>query len=221
MIFAGELRRAIDRCFIHNEVPDIVLSLKAESGQTKSWAEKTLKTICARSPTSLYVTLRLMRLGRCWSIKQTFEWEHQIAGKFMRHPDFTEGVSALLIKKPAVKPTWQPASLDEVRPEHNIADDFFQKPTANLINTLNQDDYKVQPYVQYSLPSEKDVETLVRAGGKSQKAIVDYFVELRRGKQGIRQVVQEIVDRKTRVEGGTVCWIHNESVLRERLPCSI
>jgi 3-hydroxyisobutyryl-CoA hydrolase len=89
MLFAGELRRAIGRCFAHNEVPDIVLSLKAESDQTKSWAEKILKKIYERSPTSLYVTLRQMRLGRCWSIKQTFEWEHQIAGKFMRHPDFT------------------------------------------------------------------------------------------------------------------------------------
>jgi 3-hydroxyisobutyryl-CoA hydrolase len=42
-----------------------------------------------------------MRLGKSWSISETFQREYQMAAKFMRHPDFTEGVSALLIQKPA------------------------------------------------------------------------------------------------------------------------
>lgn len=48
------------------------------------------------------------------NIAQTFQNEHNIASKFMEHPDFVEGVSAHLIRKPAQTPEWSKTTFDQV-----------------------------------------------------------------------------------------------------------
>jgi len=145
----GELRNAIDRCFGKTSVPEIIAALKAEQGETKQWAEKTLATLHQRSPTAVYVTLRQMQLGKEWTISETFQREHQIASKFMAHPDFTEGVHALLIRKDG-KPAWKPASLEDVKPQDNIADPFFLVEGAQRLALLSQVDYKEYPHERLS-----------------------------------------------------------------------
>jgi 3-hydroxyisobutyryl-CoA hydrolase len=211
---AGPLREAIDRCFSHNTVAEIISALKGETGETKEWAEQTLKTLHQRSPTSVHVALRQMRLGSAWSIRETFQREHQMAAKFMRHPDFTEGVSALLIRKPAPgeakqPPKWQPATLEDIKEEDNVAEPFFEVEGQRL-KLLSDDDYSVYPHARFSLPTEGEVERLVRQGEKSPKGVVDYFVAMRNGKQGVKEVVQEIVDRRTRNEDGKAVWIERK-----------
>lgn len=206
ILLSGELRTAIDRCFTKNNVTAIIAALKAEEGATKEWAEKTLATMSQRSPTSVHVTLRQMRLGRNWSIAETFQREHQLAAKFMRHPDFTEGVHALLIRKDG-KPRWQPPSLDAIKPEDNIADPFFQMEGKERLRLLNDIDYDQYPHERFGIPKESEVQALVNMGGQSQKGLVDHFVKQRRGKQGVKEVVQEIVKRKTKKEDGNLVWI--------------
>lgn len=208
--YAGTLRKAIDRCFSLNSVPEILAALEAETGDTKAWAEKTIDVLHQRSPTSVYVTLRQMRLGKDWTIKETFQREHLMAEKFMRHPDFVEGVSARLIHKPARKPEWQPASLESITAEDNIADSFFETEGSKRLGLLSDRDYKTYPW-QYGSPSEKMVEDFVREGGKTPRGIVNYFVDLRKGKQGVKEVVQEIVDRKVKKDDdGKAVWIEVE-----------
>jgi 3-hydroxyisobutyryl-CoA hydrolase len=206
MLISGELRNAIDRCFSKNSVPEIIAALEAEEGETKEWAENTLATLHKRSPTSVYVTLRQMRLGRNWSIAETFQREHQIAAKFMRHPDFTEGVHALLIRKDG-KPQWQPASLEAVKPGDNIADPFFKVEGSQRLRLLNNEDFREYPSRRFGMPQEDDVRRLISQGPWSQKGVVDYFVRQRHGKQGVKEVVQEIVKRKTKKEAGHLLWI--------------
>lgn len=206
------LREAIDRCFSLNSVPEILSALRAESGETKEWAEQTLKTLHERSPTSVYVALRQMRLGRTWSISETFRREHQMAAKFMKHPDFTEGVSALLIRKPAdgqprTPPKWQTAPLEDIKPEDNIVDPFFEVDGRQRLNLLSTVDYSRYPHAKFSLPTETEVEQFVRKGEKSPRGVVNYFVELRNGKQGVKEVVEEILRRKTVTEAGKAVWI--------------
>jgi 3-hydroxyisobutyryl-CoA hydrolase len=152
-----------------------------------------------------------MRLGSGWSISETFQREHQMASKFMKHPDFTEGVSALLIRKPAPgepkqPPKWQPATLEDIKPEDNIADQFFEVEGQRL-KLLSNGDYTVYPHAKFSLPTEAAVEQLVRRGEKSPRAVVDYFVAMTSGKQGVKEVVKEIVDRKTKKEDGMAVWV--------------
>lgn len=206
MLIGGEMRNAIDRCFGKNNVAEIITALEAEEGETKEWADKTLATLHQRSPTSVYVTLRQMRLGQNWSIAETFQREHQIAAKFMAHPDFTEGVHALLIRKDG-KPNWQPASLEDIKPEDNIADHFFEVEGENRLRLLNDIDYKEYPHQQFSIPREVDVERVVRQGEMSRKAVVNFFIQQRRGKQGISKVVWEILERKTKIEDDKLVWI--------------
>ncbi|KUJ22011.1 ClpP/crotonase [Mollisia scopiformis] len=200
MLIQGAMRQAIDRCFGKTNVPEIIEALKVEEGETKEWAEKTLATLHKRSPTSVYVTLRQMQLGREWSISQTFQREYSIAGKFMRHPDFTEGVHALLIRKDG-KPAWQPASLEDIKPEDNIADPFFEiEPGAENLQLLSTDDYKHYPFARFNVPTEKQIENVVKGGVLSRKDIVKRFVDARKGKQGVKEVVEEVVNRKTQVD---------------------
>ena len=206
MLLSGELRNAIDRCFTKDSVPAIIAALKAEEGGMKAWAEKTLSTLRQRSPTSVYVTLRQMRLGRSWSISETFQREHQIAAKFMRHPDFTEGVHALLIRKDG-KPQWQPASLEDLKPEDNIVDSFFEVEGGQRLPLLSKQDFTVYPHQQFGIPQESYIEKAVKEGKKNQNAIVDQIVRERQGKQGVKEVVWEILQRKTRNENGKAVWI--------------
>lgn len=217
ILLGGELRKAIDRCFSKDTVDEIILALKGEpEGPTKQWADKTLATLHARSPTSVHVALKQMQRSKQqkWSIADTFKREHQIAAKFMRHPDFVEGVSALLIRKgDDKKPVWQPASLEDIHEEDGIAEPFFQiSPEVEQLRLLTDKDYEEYPWGQFGLPREEEVERVVKAKNYTANQVCNTFVAQRNGKQGVREVVAEIVARNTRLNQdashkGVVEWI--------------
>ncbi|KAK3936145.1 ClpP/crotonase-like domain-containing protein [Diplogelasinospora grovesii] len=199
MLLSGQLRKAIDRCFRHDSVSDILSALKAEEGATKQWAEETIHTLHQRSPTSVHVALRQMRIGGRWSIAETFIREHQIAAKFMAHPDFVEGVTALLGKEKR-KPRWQPATLEDISDKDNVAEPFFKiSEEPKKLQLLNNEDYAEYPYREFGLPTEKDVEDQVMLGTMTRGQILRHFMDKTRSKQGVKEVVQEILDRKTTV----------------------
>jgi len=208
MLLAGESREAIDRCFGLKSVPEILEALQAETGSTQEWAQKTLKTLHKRSPTSVYVTLRQMQLSKNWTIEETFQREHQIAAKFMKHPDFVEGVSALLLRKPREAPKWQPASLEDITPENDVTEDFFRPDeTLGKLDLLTQGNFIQYPHSQFGLPHEDQVQAVVRNGELSANSVVKLFVQLTKGKPGVKEVVQEILSRKTRSENGQLVWL--------------
>lgn len=209
IFFQGELRNAIDRCFCYSRVEDIIAALKAEEGPTKEWAEKTLHTLHQRSPTSVHVALKQMQVGKQWTIAETFKREYQMAAKFMQHNDFTEGVTALLIHK-TNKPKWQPATLEDVNPEEDIAEPFFEV-SSDLpeLKLLNERDYREYPHTEFALPSEREVESLVMEGTMNRREVVRALIAKKQGKLGVREVVDEILDRKTTVnENGKVVWTY-------------
>jgi 3-hydroxyisobutyryl-CoA hydrolase len=216
MLIQGKLRNAIDECFGKKSIPEILAALeevaKGQDAALKKWANNTLETLRQRSPTSVYVTLRQMQLGRNWSISETFQREHQIAGKFMRHPDFTEGVHALLIRKDG-KPEWKPASLNDVKPGDNIADPFFEVEGAERLQLLSKADYTDYPHQRFGIPRENEIENLVRKGGKTSKEVVDHFVKERKGKQGVKEVVAEVMSRKSKGQDGKAVWIDAASMV--------
>lgn len=217
-----ELRKAIDRCFSKDTVTEILEALKSEpEGPAKDWANKTLATLHARSPTSVHVTLKQMQTAKSkgWSIADTFKREHQIAAKFMRHPDFVEGVDAQLIRKDK-KPVWQPASLEDISEQDRIADPFFEISTnTEPLQLLTDADYSEYPYRKYGLPTEREVWQVMRLKpGYTRDQVIKVFVAQRSGKQGIREVVGEIVDRNTRprpkaTSVGVLEWIGQDFTL--------
>lgn len=203
--FTDASRKAIDQCFSHSDIQKILDSLRKLDTE---WGQKTLKTIAQRSPTSLKVTLRQMQLGKNWSISEAFEREYNIAGHFMAHHDFVEGVTARLIKKPATDPTWQPATLEEVTQAH--VDAFFRNPTGErklqLLTSGPSSNYTRYPHAWCGLPTEADVEEKVKQGGKSRSQILTAFMEAKSGKMGTREKVREILARKTVEEDGVATW---------------
>ena len=206
MLMAGSLRTAIDRCFSPNTVEGIFEALQNET-EHKEWAEKTLETLSSRSPTSLKVTLRQMRLGKKWGISETFQREHEISANFMRHPDFVEGVKARLMSKPPRQAEWKPATLAEVTNE--AVESFFQIPEGeSRLALLSEGDYDAYPHAHFALPSETEIEQVVRQGHPSRRPVVDAFLEKYSHREGVRRKVVEVLARKTTTESGEgLKWI--------------
>ncbi|KAI9840750.1 MAG: hypothetical protein M1837_001324 [Sclerophora amabilis] len=236
---SGSLRASIDSCFSHTNITDIIRDLESEAATTdpngngnSDWARKTLSTISERSPTSVRVALRALRLGRRWSIGETFQREHAIAARFMAHPDFVEGVSARLIRKPAQTPQWQPPTLQAT--DDAMIDRFFDHEGLPRLRLLNEGagsgasrrgggggggqqgsgaqqsgDWQEYPHwgvgrigEGIGLPREGEVEQLVKEGSRTREEVLDWFEARKDGAQGIRKKVGEVLWRKTRVDQG-------------------
>jgi len=212
----GALREAVDRSFKYDSIEEILnaVTKEAESPDPRiaEWAQATLKTIAMRSPTSLKVTLKQLRLGKHWNISETFIREHQMATRFMAHPDFTEGVSARLISKPPTKPNWKPATLDEV--SASDVSEFFTLPEGYEQLALIQSqegalnpNYTEYPHVAFALPRESDIEAVVRQHGeKGSKAVLDEMLRKWNNKLGLREKVQDVLARKTVSAGNGIVW---------------
>ncbi|HEX8046851.1 enoyl-CoA hydratase/isomerase family protein [Rhizobium sp.] len=104
-------RDTIDRAFAHDTVEDILQALAQESGD---FAAEAAQAIATRSPTSLKLTLRLLRAGRTSaSLAECLNRELGACLGILYNPDFYEGVRAAVIDKDR-NPKWSPASLAEV-----------------------------------------------------------------------------------------------------------
>lgn len=113
---AGESRLAanrdmIDRAFAGDTVEDILQALVGETGE---FVTETAGVIASRSPTSLKLTLRLLRTGRASAnLAECLNRELGACLGILYNPDFYEGVRAAVIDKDR-NPKWSPASLAEV-----------------------------------------------------------------------------------------------------------
>ncbi|KAG9713398.1 hypothetical protein KCU75_g24472, partial [Aureobasidium melanogenum] len=165
--------------------------------EVQKWAAKTRETIAQRSPTSIKVTLSQLRRGAQWNIAQTFQNEHNIASKFMEHPDFVEGVSARLIRKPAEKPQWSKTTFDEVS-ESEVNSFFANELKLELPNTGDDSSYTDYPHAWTGLPREAEIEAFVKSNPRyDAEGVVNYFLRTKRGKMGVREKVEEVLNRRT------------------------
>ncbi|KAG5947004.1 hypothetical protein E4U59_002397 [Claviceps monticola] len=184
--------------------------------KTQKWTEKTLSTLQQRSPTAVHVALRQMRLGGDWDIAETFKREHQIASKFMQHPDFTEGVTALLVHKTA--PKWKFESLDGVPASENITQPFFEYNEENQLQLFTDRTFSEYPHHSYGVPTEKEVQAVVKENSFTRRKILKTIVASRNGRQGVAEVVNEILRRKTVVnEEGKARWVDDDKSPISRL----
>ena len=197
---SGELRKTIDRVF-HREKPSVqsildelasVASSEQSSEEVRTWAKKTIKTLHTRSPIAVAVTFEQMRVGRSWSISQTFQTEHEIASNFMAHHDFTEGVDARLIRRSEKRPDWKPEKLEKVKTSDVSA--FFQRRAGQpRLSLLSDVDYNSYPHQWIGLPTEQEI--LSEASGKGEKDVVAALLERHGNKQGIKEKVAEVLER--------------------------
>ena len=106
-------RAAIDRCFAKDSVLGIIAALEAERTE---WAAAQVKILRRMSPTSLCVSLELLRRGASLDLRGCLDEELHLTGTVVHdHPDFREGVRSVLVDKDGA-PNWTPPTLEEVDP---------------------------------------------------------------------------------------------------------
>jgi enoyl-CoA hydratase/carnithine racemase len=104
-------RAAMDRCFGQDSVLGIIAALEAEGTE---WAAAQVKILRRMSPTSLSVSLELLRRGAAMNLRQCLDEELKLTRTVVHdHPDFREGVRSVLVDKDGT-PNWMPASLEAV-----------------------------------------------------------------------------------------------------------
>ncbi|KAJ3876567.1 3-hydroxyisobutyryl-coenzyme A hydrolase [Lentinula edodes] len=227
----GPVRAALDFAFSHNKVESIVEDLNALSGHRdpliSHWASKTLESLRLRSPTSLKVALRAIRLGKTQSLIEALEMEYKIAAAFCNgaSPDFETGVNFVLVEKIKTgRPNWSPATLEEVSDE--IVDRFFHEKSPYL-ESVPEFKHPFAPgesreYVEYALPTETAIKDMVTGEhpnggdtGITLNELVSSFENITDSKMGVREKIQEVAARRCELidnaDGNRVWlkWIHN------------
>ena len=105
-------RTDIDACFSAPTVAAITERLEANAAD---WAQAALKALRTVSPSALHWTLRALRDGGDQTLRQALDFEFALTKTTMAHPDFAEGVRAMVVDKDR-KPNWQPAHIKDVNP---------------------------------------------------------------------------------------------------------
>ena len=121
-----EISLFCNKIFKADTVEKIIENLTEENSDL---SKKILSTIEQKSPTSLKVALRSLRLGKNISFEDCMQMEFRMVNKVMNDHDFYEGVRALIIDKDN-KPSWKPSSISEV--EENFVDKFFSSLDDDL-----------------------------------------------------------------------------------------
>jgi enoyl-CoA hydratase len=119
-------RVAINRLFAADRIEDILAALDAEAADAKAdaaFARQAAALIRTKSPTSLKIALRQMRLGQSLDFNECMRTEFRIVSRIMRGHDIYEGIRAVIVDKDQ-SPRWRPASLTEV--SASTVKDYFE-----------------------------------------------------------------------------------------------
>lgn len=119
----------INRAFRFDTVEDILAELAKSD---TAFAQETMATIEQKSPTSLKVTLRLIRLARqSKNVKACLERDYIVCQTFLKNHDLYEGVRAAIIDKDR-HPRWQPKTLKDV--DAATVEAYFQASQSRLFD---------------------------------------------------------------------------------------
>ncbi len=121
-------RDAIDRCFAGATIEAILAALEAEGTE---WAEATRAMLATKSPTSLKVTVRQLRVGAALDFAAAMRLEYRLCQRFCAGHDFAEGIRSVVIDKDNA-PQWRPANLADVS-EADVDAHFQPPPDGDLV----------------------------------------------------------------------------------------
>jgi enoyl-CoA hydratase len=106
---AGNLGK-IDRYFAPDRLEDIIDALDEGAAEGDEWAAKEAATIRVKSPMACKVSLKLLQESPYQlHFVDEMRMEYGIMVRLIHHPDFKEGVRALLIDKDNA-PNWRPSN---------------------------------------------------------------------------------------------------------------
>lgn len=101
----------IDQIFGADTLEEILAGLKAAGTE---WASEQLKVLATKSPQTMKVALRQLRLGgKMESFAENMTMEYRIGARVVQRHDFIEGVRAVIVDKDNA-PRWNPATPEGV-----------------------------------------------------------------------------------------------------------
>jgi enoyl-CoA hydratase len=111
-----DARRAlIDDAFGAPDVATLLARLDKAAGEGDAFAAETTSGLRKKSPTSVAIGLRQMRIGAMLSIEDALTVEFRIVSRICRMHDFYEGVRATIIDKDQT-PRWSPSNFADLDP---------------------------------------------------------------------------------------------------------
>jgi enoyl-CoA hydratase len=117
-----ENRARIDRLFAHDSVENIFAALEADGSD---WSRTQLATLQTKSPQTMKVALRQLRIGGGLSrFADNMRMEYRIGARVVMRHDFREGVRAVIVDKDNA-PCWCPDTLAGVT--EAMLDEIFAK----------------------------------------------------------------------------------------------
>lgn len=110
----------IARLFAGDSVEAIVANLEAAASD---WARDQLAVLATKSPQTLKVAFRQLRLGGAMTrFADNMAMEYRIGARVVRRHDFLEGVRAVIVEKDN-SPKWDPPTLENV--DEALLDSIF------------------------------------------------------------------------------------------------
>lgn len=98
------------------------------------WLQRAASGLIKGCPTTAYIVYEQLRRGKKLSLEAVFQMELIVSLQCSKHPDFPEGVRALLVDKDGA-PQWQHGSIDEVPADWVEA--HFTAPWGDAENPLS------------------------------------------------------------------------------------
>jgi enoyl-CoA hydratase len=108
-------RTTIAACFGAPDLAAIRAALGKAAAGGDAFADKALRTLAVKSPTSIAIAFEQMRRGAGLDFSEAMRTEFRIVSRIARSDEFYEGVRAVVIDKDNA-PRWLPATLDEIEP---------------------------------------------------------------------------------------------------------
>ncbi|PCH34159.1 3-hydroxyisobutyryl-CoA hydrolase [Wolfiporia cocos MD-104 SS10] len=208
----GPIRAALDSAFRHDSVEYITQELAGyannhDDDDVRRWAQSTLRTLSTRSPTSLKVTLALIRRSKGMSLLDALQSELNMVTAFCNGsgPDLFTGLQAVLTGRMPDETPWYPDALEKVSDSY-IQEEFFHKysperGTAPRIRLYNLP-HNVEPAdaMRFSLPSEEEIRRMVEENNHgsllSLEELAAKIKSSTRDKAGVEEKIFDVVSRK-------------------------
>jgi enoyl-CoA hydratase/carnithine racemase len=103
-------RHVIDRCFSATSVEEIFARLREHAHAGDAFAGASLAQLQAASPSALHWSFDIIRAGAGRTLPDCLAAELRLTAIATAHPDFAEGVRAMVVEKDR-KPHWAPQNL--------------------------------------------------------------------------------------------------------------
>lgn len=94
---------------------DIAAKINAVESDN-AWFNQGRKNFNEGCPATAHLIMRQLQLGKDMTLKEVVQWELILALQSVRHPDFLEGIRAMVVDKD-FQPHWQHSSVEDVPEE--------------------------------------------------------------------------------------------------------